>query len=66
MQVFCEECRDYISYDIKEINRSKEIKDKKIDFKEKIAYCVKCNSEVFISELRDENLAVLEDAYRKA
>lgn len=64
MKAFCEDCRDYIDYQIKEIERSKEIKGKYINFKEKIAYCSKCGGEIFVSELRDENLAVMNSAYR--
>jgi len=64
MKAFCEECRDYANYQIKENERTKEIKDKVIKFKEKIAYCSECGSEIFVSELRDENLVAMDREYR--
>lgn len=64
MKVFCEECREYETYRIEEIERTKEIRNKEISFNEKIAYCSECGSEIFVSELRDENLAAMDKAYR--
>lgn len=64
MKAFCEECRDYVEYQIKEIDRTKEIKDRVINFTEKIAYCSECGSEIFVSELRDENLAAMDSSFR--
>lgn len=66
MKAFCEECRDYVVYQIKEIERSKEIKGRWINFKEKIAYCSECGNDIFVSELRDENLVEMDNAYRMA
>jgi len=39
MKAFCEGCRDYNEYQIRKIDRIKEIKGAVIQFKEKIAYC---------------------------
>jgi putative zinc finger/helix-turn-helix YgiT family protein len=64
MKAFCEECRDYVEYQIKEIDRTKEIKGRVIHFTEKIAYCSECGGEIFVSELRDENLAALDSSFR--
>ncbi len=66
MKAFCEECRDYVDYRIKENDRTKDIKGKEIEFIEKAAYCSDCGNEIFVSELRDENLAVMDRAYRIA
>lgn len=66
MKAFCEECRDYIAYQIKEIDRTKEVKGRVINFKEKVACCSECSNEIFVSELRDENLATMDSAYRMA
>lgn len=64
MKVFCEECRDYVGYTIKENDKIKDIKGKAIKYKEKLAYCSECNSELFVSDIRDENLIALDVAYR--
>lgn len=66
MKAFCEECSDYINYRIKENDRTKDIKGKEVEFKEKVAYCSDCGNEIFVSELRDENLATMDRAYRIA
>lgn len=64
MKAFCEECRDYVDYTIKENDKIKDVKGKGIEFKEKLAYCSECKSELFVSEIRDENLIALDLAYR--
>lgn len=64
MKAFCEECRDYETYRVEKIKRTKEIKNKEITFNEKIAYCGECESEIFVSELRDANLDAMDKAYR--
>lgn len=61
MKAFCEGCRDYNEYQIRKIDRIKEIKGAVIQFKEKIAYCSECDNEIFVSELRDKNLSTIED-----
>lgn len=52
MKAFCEECREYIDYRIDEIERTKEIKGRRINFKEKTAYCSECGNEIFVSDVR--------------
>ncbi len=64
MKAFCEECRDYVEYSIKEDDKIKDFKGKIIEYKAKIAYCSECKSELFVSEIRDENLISLDLAYR--
>ena len=61
MKAFCEECREYNEYQIRELDRIKEIKGSVIHFKEKVAYCLECDNEIFVSELRDENIDTIED-----
>ena len=61
MKGFCEDCREYNEYQIREIDRVNEIKGSVIHFKEKVAYCLECGNEIFVSELRDKNLATIED-----
>jgi len=55
-----------MTYRIEERDRIKEMKNKAINFKEKIAYCSECGNEFFVSELRDENLGAIDRAYREA
>lgn len=64
MKAFCEACREYEIYRVEEIKRTKEIRNKEITFIEKIAYCGECDSEIFVSELRDANLDAMDKAYR--
>lgn len=64
MKAFCEECRDYVNYIIKENYKIKNVKGKEIKYKEKSAYCNECKSELFVSDIRDENLRSLDLAYR--
>ncbi|HKK83099.1 MAG TPA: hypothetical protein VJ958_02600 [Atribacterota bacterium] len=61
MNAFCEDCREYNEYQIRELDRIKKIKGVAVHFKEKVAYCLECDNEIFVSELRDENLATIED-----
>lgn len=64
MKAFCEECRDYVDYTCKESVKVKTIKGKEIEHKVKSAYCSECESEMFVSNLRDMNLVSLDLAYR--
>lgn len=64
MKAFCEECRDYMDYQIIEVEREKDIKGKFIKFKEQVAHCVECGNEIFVSDLRDKNLAAMDNAFR--
>ncbi len=64
MKGFCEECRDYVDFTIKEVKKNKEIRGKSIEYTAKIAFCSECNNEIFVSELRDQNLESLDRNYR--
>lgn len=66
MKAFCEECRDYMTYHVETIDRTKEIKSRSVNFSEQVAYCDTCNSELFVTDLRDHNLAAMDAAYRAA
>lgn len=65
MKGFCGECRDIIEYSIKEELKIKTIKDKSVKYKGKGAYCNKCRSNIFVHEIRDYNLEMLEKSYEK-
>ncbi|MCK5154836.1 MAG: DUF4065 domain-containing protein [Spirochaetales bacterium] len=64
MKGFCEECRDYVDFTIEEVKRDKEIRGISIEYTAKIAFCDECTNELFVSELRDENLETINRNYR--
>jgi len=65
MKGFCENCRDTVDYQVKIIDKEKEIKGKTIEYVGKIAYCEECKSEIFVSNIRDYNLKELDAAFRE-
>jgi len=65
MKGFCENCRDTVDYQVKIIDKEKEIKGKTIEYVGKIAYCEECKSEIFVSYIRDYNLKELDAAFRE-
>ncbi len=62
---FCEKCHETVNYSVKEEKKSKIIKGKNIEYIGKKAYCEECQSEIFVSEIRDYNLELLDKAYRE-
>ncbi|MFX0560648.1 type II TA system antitoxin MqsA family protein [Tepidibacillus infernus] len=62
---FCERCHEMVDYSIKEEKKQKNIKGKIVEYIGKEAYCNKCGSEIFVSEIRDHNLAMLDKTYRE-
>jgi hypothetical protein len=62
---FCEKCRNREEYSIKEESKVKTIKGKIIKYIGKEAYCNRCGSNIFVHEIRDYNLKILEKEYRK-
>ena len=64
MKAFCEKCRDMVAYNVKRMDKEKTIKGKKIQYVGKKAYCEECKAEIFVAEIRDDNLMQLDDAYR--
>ncbi len=55
-KVICVQCREYVEYDIKEIEQKTTIKKEEIVYKEKIAYCKECGEEVWVEKLEEENV----------
>lgn len=64
-KVFCEECRNDVSYIETFIPMVGTIKDKEYHYVGKKAHCADCNSELFIPEFSDFNLLALYDVFRK-
>lgn len=65
MKGFCEKCRDAVEYNVKTVDKEKEIKGKVIKYIGKVAYCDECKEEIFVPEIRDYNLKELDFAYRE-
>lgn len=65
MKGFCEKCHDIVEYSIREVKKQKEIKGRSIEYTAKEAYCNECGNEIFVSDIRDHNLAALDEAYRE-
>ncbi|MEG6615014.1 type II toxin-antitoxin system antitoxin SocA domain-containing protein [Peptococcaceae bacterium 1198_IL3148] len=62
---FCENCHEMAEYSIKNIPKQKSIKGKNIEYMGKEAYCNECGSEMFVADIRDYNLTMLDKAYRE-
>jgi len=62
---YCESCRRNVEYGIVNMDKIKLIKGKNIIYPIQKAYCVHCNSEIFVKELRDDNLKSLNKEFDK-
>lgn len=64
-RVFCEECRNDVNYVVEETQMVETIKGETYEYMGKVAHCVDCQSEIYVSEVHDFNLKALYDEYRK-
>ncbi len=64
-KVFCEECRNDVTFAINERKMEGTIKGEKYFYIGKEAHCVECGSKIYVTEVNDFNLKVLYDAYRE-
>lgn len=64
-KVFCEECRNDVTFTINEKKMEGTIKGEKYFYIGKEARCVDCGSEIYVAEVNDFNLKALYDAYRE-
>lgn len=55
-KVICVQCREYVDYEIKDIEQKIIIKKEEVVYKEKVAYCKKCGKEVWVEELEEKNV----------
>lgn len=62
-KVFCEECRNDVTFTINEKKMKGTIKGEKYSYIGKEAFCMNCDSEVYVAEINDFNLKVLYDVY---
>lgn len=65
MLAFCEKCRDMVEYTVREENMKKYIKGNEIEYLGKVAFCNECGEEIFVADIRDYNLQMLDRAYRE-
>ena len=64
-KIFCEECRNDVTFTIDEKKMEGIIKGEKYSYIGKEAHCVDCGSEIYVAEVNDFNLKALYDAYRE-
>ncbi|TDO94150.1 hypothetical protein DFR79_104116 [Halanaerobium saccharolyticum] len=64
MRSFCPECRKEVEYHIEKLVEKKEVRGLEFEYEAERAYCNECGSEIFISELHDQNLKRIDKAYK--
>lgn len=62
---FCEKCHDMVGYYVREKKMTKNIKGRKIEYIGKVAFCNECGAEIFVADIRDYNLKMLDNAFRE-
>lgn len=63
--VFCPECREDVEFIVVDKKMMAKLKDVEYIYDGKMAYCPKCNSELYEGEINDFNLKSLYDKYRE-
>ena len=64
--VFCAECRKDVNFVTKETVFKRTLIDNEYSFIGLETYCAECGNPIYVSEIEDNNLSLLYDAYRKA
>lgn len=64
-KVFCDECRNDVTFTIHEKKMEGTIKGEPYSYIGKEAHCVDCGSEIYVPEVNDFNLKMLYDVYRE-
>ncbi len=64
-RVFCDECRNDVTFIVKNEQMEGTIKGEKYTYLGKTAHCIDCNSEIYVEEINDYNLKALYDKYRE-
>ena len=62
--VFCENCRNDVSYTISPVSLTGTIKGIQYQYKGKEAHCINCNAPVYVPKINDDNLKALYEQYR--
>lgn len=63
--IFCDHCNILSEYDIKQVRETFPVKGEDIEIESNVAFCKKCDTELFCPELDDENLQRAYDVYRQ-
>ena len=61
---FCENCREEVTFSIREDAAIRSLKGEDVSFIETSAVCNECGSDVFVAEFHDSNLMALYHSYR--
>jgi len=64
-KVFCEKCRDDVSFSIEKKELEGTIKGVKYLYHGEEAYCAECKANVYVAEVNDFNLNALYNVYRE-
>lgn len=64
-KAFCEECRNDMTFTVINKKMDGTIKGETYTYLGKVAYCIDCNSEIYVEEINDYNLKALYDKYRE-
>ena len=64
-KVFCNECRNDVTFIVENEQMEGTIKGEKYTYSGKAAYCIDCNSKIYVDEINDYNLKALYDKYRE-
>lgn len=62
---YCEFCNDFLEYDIKLMKEKERINNVEVKYYKKKTYCKKCGNEIFVNSILDENVMMLQKAYRE-
>ena len=62
--VFCENCRNDVSYTITTVPMTGTIKGTEYNYTGKAAHCINCGSRLYTPDINDANLKALYDEYR--
>lgn len=65
MEIFCEHCHTWRSYRVETMHRTKQIHHRLVTWVEEVPRCTTCGGAVFVHDLRDRNLARMEQAFTK-
>jgi len=63
-KAYCDICRQNIMYNTIESARKREINGEVVSYNEIKSICQECGNEVFVPNIRDENIERLYQAYR--
>lgn len=63
-KVFCPECREEVSFTVKNKKIQTTLHGEKYTYTGRVAYCNNCSSEIYVDDVNDFNLKALYDEFR--